>query len=65
MPLIVPGIAPASKDNDDKKNNDNSKKTKAKFEHHQANPGPVIPENTDVFTKFETQQGTKKEEDRK
>ena len=47
MPLVVPGLMsePSKKSNDHK----SSGETKASAEHHSANPGPVIPQDTSVF----------------
>lgn len=46
MPLVVPGITPASK-KAEQKNSDNENKPKA--QHFQAQPGPAIPEDKSVF----------------
>jgi len=44
MPLVVPGISPASKKAEDKKSD-----AKATAQHHQANPGPVDVQDKSVF----------------
>jgi len=46
MPLVVPGISPASKNAEAKKSENQTKPT---IQQQTANPGPVIPENTSVF----------------
>jgi len=50
MPLVVPGVTPASKkaekNNDDKKIEETLKDS---AQAHQAQPGPVIPKDQSVF----------------
>lgn len=47
MPLIVPGITPASKKA--QSSSDAKGDAKATVQDHQSNPGPVIPEDKSAF----------------
>jgi len=47
MPLIVPGISPASKKHEEEKKREEDEKPQP--HHFQARPGPVVPEDKSVF----------------
>jgi len=67
MPLVVPGIMqqPSKHEVTDEKQKaaaTGGKDEKAQAQHHQANPGPVVPQDTKPF---ETEAGTREEREQR
>jgi len=67
MPLVVPGITqqPSKRGETDEKQKSSAaggRAEKAQVQHHQANPGPVVPMDTKPF---ECEAGTREEREEK